>query len=357
MKISRLLLIAFLPLATTAKAELKLEKHQQKISGAPVEIFVVQDDGVGAPVEWVAAPLPTAYPAPGQALPELAARGELSAAVNANFYREDKPGAQEPIGLTVHEGQMLSLPTGLYPSVGVIDGHFEWDKVKLEARVEIEAGGKTYKEKLCRLNARASRGCVSLWLNRIPQNLKDAVFVKAPGQGLPLGRKTLALQADAEGAWALQWAGRPWGQATPSKVSVETKLRGERLGSKWETVAEAVSGSHILTAKKTFPSLARSWAMARQPRTLIGETEERKPFLAVFDGRRETSRGVSIHDAWNFLKKHVKASWALNLDGGGSTTLLHEGHLANKPSDGYPRPVAIGWGARARAIRPAPKTD
>lgn len=342
-------LVAVLLASPLASAGLKLEKFQEKLDGAPVEVFVVTDDGQGAPVEWLAAPTSQSYPAAGEALPELAAHQKLTTAVNANFYREDKPGAQEPIGLVVHDGKVLSTPNSYYTSVGVIEGKLEWDNVKFDARVELEVGGKTVRERLCRFNGRATRGCAALWLNKAPANLKDAVFIAAEGAGPALGRKTYSLQADDSNAWVLQWPSKL--KAPPTKVSIETKLKGARLGNKWEVVREAVSGSHILTAKKTYPSLARSWAMARQPRAMIGATAEGKPFVAVFDGRRETSRGISIRGAWRFLMKKLGATWALNLDGGGSSTLIFEGRLVNKPSDGYPRPIAVGWGARPQAIK------
>ena len=343
-------LIAQLVLLSTAHAELKLQTFQEKIDGAPVQVHIVTDDGEGTKVEWLAAPLEKSYPSPGQSLPELASRLALNVAVNANFYREDKPGEQDPIGLTLHEGRVLSAPNSYYPSVGVINDRLEWDNVRLQAEAEVIANGKTHKEKICRFNSRATSGCASLWLGKIPAGLKNAVFITADGNGPALGRKTYPLQSDAAGAWALQLSkGSIATGATTATITM--KLRGERLGDKWEMAREAVSGSHMLSTKKTFPSLARSWAMVRQPRTLTGVDGDGHPFVAVFDGRRDSSRGVSIRVAWDFLKKKIKAQWALNLDGGGSTTLLHEGHLVNKPSDGYPRALSVGWGARTKAIK------
>lgn len=349
-------IIAQLALVSTAQAELKLQTFQEKLDGAPVQIYIVSDDGNGAGVEWVSAPLEKSYPAAGQALPELSSRLGLGVAVNANFYREDKPGEQDPIGLTIHEGRVLSTPNSYYPSVGVINGKLEWDNVRLQGEVEVVANGKTHREKICRFNGRATSGCASLWLGKIPAGLKNTVFITADGSGPAIGRKSYPLQSDASHAWALQWPNGAIASGATT-VAITLKLRGERLGDKWEMANEAVSGSHMLSTKKTFPSLARSWAMARQPRTLTGVDGDGHPFVAVFDGRRDTSRGVSIRGAWEFLKKRIKAQWALNLDGGGSTTLLHDGRLVNKPTDGYPRAIAIGWGARTRAITTEPEAS
>ena len=123
------------------------------------------------------------------------------------------------------------------------------------------------------------------------------------------------------------------------------ELRGERLGTAWDGVTEAVSGSHVLTGFATVPAVTRPWAKSRQPRTLLGVDEQGRAFVAVVDGRREGSRGASIKDSFELARKVTGARWALNLDGGGSSTLLFRGRLANRPSDGLPRAVAVGFGA------------
>jgi hypothetical protein len=79
----------------------------------------------------------------------------------------------------------------------------------------------------------------------------------------------------------------------------------------------------------TFPRFSE----ARHPRSGIGFNEDStKVFLLVVDGRQEKSRGVSLNEFAEIMLKEGVYS-GLNLDGGGSTTLLLDGKVLNNPSD------------------------
>ena len=73
----------------------------------------------------------------------------------------------------------------------------------------------------------------------------------------------------------------------------------------------------------------------RHPRTLIGLTEDGTLLLLVVDGRRRgISVGATMHECATVLREHG-ADTAINLDGGGSTTLIiadPEPSVVNRPS-------------------------
>ncbi|MBC7239143.1 MAG: phosphodiester glycosidase family protein, partial [Chloroflexi bacterium] len=76
------------------------------------------------------------------------------------------------------------------------------------------------------------------------------------------------------------------------------------------------------------------------PRTIIGETQDGKLLLMVVDGRNPIrGEGLTIEELKTILKK-LKLKNALNLDGGGSTTLYLKGKLYNMPSDGKEREIS-----------------
>ena len=83
------------------------------------------------------------------------------------------------------------------------------------------------------------------------------------------------------------------------------------------------------------------------PRTAIGIDRSAKTLLLLaVDGRQKFSRGNTMVELANKMVD-FGADEALNLDGGGSTTMLargRKGHLrvVNSPSDGVLRPVANG---------------
>jgi hypothetical protein len=78
----------------------------------------------------------------------------------------------------------------------------------------------------------------------------------------------------------------------------------------------------------------------RHPRTLIGVDARGFIWLAAIDGRQpEHSVGMAFSDLERLCDR-LELTDALNLDGGGSTTMVVSGRIVNKPSDAAgPRPV------------------
>jgi hypothetical protein len=74
-------------------------------------------------------------------------------------------------------------------------------------------------------------------------------------------------------------------------------------------------------------------AEARHPRTAIGVSKDRRTvWLYIVDGRSTTSVGMTTTEVADALR--ALGAWdALNFDGGGSTTLVIDGQVINKPSD------------------------
>jgi hypothetical protein len=79
----------------------------------------------------------------------------------------------------------------------------------------------------------------------------------------------------------------------------------------------------------------------RHPRTFVAfDRDTTKLFLCTVDGRQETSDGMNFAQMADFLLS--QGVWnAVNLDGGGSTTMVINGKVVNSPSDrSGERPVA-----------------
>jgi hypothetical protein len=79
----------------------------------------------------------------------------------------------------------------------------------------------------------------------------------------------------------------------------------------------------------------------RHPRTIIGVDRQGFIWLVAIDGRQiERSLGMSFPDLQRLCDR-LELTDALNLDGGGSTTMVVKGTVVNKPSDATgPRPVS-----------------
>ena len=77
----------------------------------------------------------------------------------------------------------------------------------------------------------------------------------------------------------------------------------------------------------------------RHPRTAVALTENGHFLMIAVDGRKKgISEGMSARELTRFLERHFHPQYALNMDGGGSTTLCVEGegdpvtHVVNYPT-------------------------
>ena len=132
--------------------------------------------------------------------------------------------------------------------------------------------------------------------------------------------------------------------------------RGDRvaiaqtLGSRLADEARLVVGGGPLLVEKGIvnvrsqeESMASDIAYGRAPRTGVGVKADGTVLLMVVDGRSQYSAGMSLKEFATYLKRFGAVS-AVNLDGGGSSEMVLDGKIMNRPSDGLERPVSIGLG-------------
>ena len=80
------------------------------------------------------------------------------------------------------------------------------------------------------------------------------------------------------------------------------------------------------------PSFYYGWAAKRNPRTIAGVDPLGRTILATVDGRSLLSLGLSIAES-AAVARALGMTEAVNLDGGGSTTMVVDGQIVNSPSD------------------------
>lgn len=109
----------------------------------------------------------------------------------------------------------------------------------------------------------------------------------------------------------------------------------------------AVGGLHVLVRDGEVQNVDD---VAVHPRTAVGFSEDgRRMFMVTVDGRQGTVAGLTLRDLARLMKS-LGAHDALNLDGGGSSTLVARlpgdtgVTVHNSPSDGGERPVPNGLG-------------
>ncbi|WP_200761549.1 phosphodiester glycosidase family protein [Poriferisphaera corsica] len=114
----------------------------------------------------------------------------------------------------------------------------------------------------------------------------------------------------------------------------------------------AFAGSDIIVQNGQLTGNGQlSHATSRHPRTAVGYNAVlNKLILMTVDGRRSDSIGVTNNELGKLMKA-FDATWAINLDGGGSTQMtMNNGtaHYVNTPSDTY-RAVGANFGVHAVA--------
>lgn len=138
-------------------------------------------------------------------------------------------------------------------------------------------------------------------------------------------------------------------QALHSLAVGDTVTVTQSLGERWDKAWQVVEagprllkdGSVYLTGQREqFPA---DITVGRAPRTAIGTTKNGHLLMVVVDGRQKHSIGFSLTELALFMQE-LGAVDAINLDGGGSSEMVVQGDVVNKPSDGRERSIGAGLG-------------
>ncbi len=94
-----------------------------------------------------------------------------------------------------------------------------------------------------------------------------------------------------------------------------------------------LNGKNLPEESDTLNGLKKSFTVTQHPRTGIGFSKD-STYLYFFtvDGRQESSSGMSLKEFAALMISHGVYQ-GLNLDGGGSTTMVIHGKVVNHPSD------------------------
>ena len=165
-----------------------------------------------------------------------------------------------------------------------------------------------------------AEGCFAVFSPATNLRLPDP-FGCGPLAGIPLPPGTYAIVGHGAAAeWLQSQSGNPLGLA-----------HSFPLGN----LDFMVGGSHVLVRAE------RSRRSAGQAPPTHGDRRRRRrlPLRHRVDGRSEKSLGMTLPELQAYASQMGMTN-AINLDGGGSSTLVLRGTLMNVPADGRERPVA-----------------
>ena len=112
-------------------------------------------------------------------------------------------------------------------------------------------------------------------------------------------------------------------------------LKGDVL-SRWEQDIEAedvvTTGPVLLVGGAPEPVAGDKFNTNRHPRTAVGRRADGTVLLVTADGRNKLAAGLSMEELQQVMAA-LGCTDAINLDGGGSTTMVVRGAIVNHPSD------------------------
>ena len=305
-----------------------------------------------------------------ETVPDMALRSGAVAAINAGFFLP----TGEPAGLLKIDGELVSEIAPHRGAVALVPGRFAhkprliFDQVS--ASVEIEVGSKKRRRSVPvdAVDTVRTPGALVLftprfWINTMTPCDGGTEFV-VEGYPLVIAERrdsgcTSAIPRDGmvlaagPGLPADRLGGIKVGERARARAVYRT-LNGTKPAD-WEAAPDIVGGVGLLATagrlvKDWGPEKARDgFATERHPRTVIGTAGDGRVWLITVDGRNKSlSLGMSFAEL-QALVTRVGLVDALNLDGGGSTTMVVKGAVVNHPSDPTgPRRVSDSIIVRAR---------
>ncbi len=110
----------------------------------------------------------------------------------------------------------------------------------------------------------------------------------------------------------------------------------------WEKTYTAIGASFLFLENGEIRGFEDLGALLRSPRTAVA-FNDRYIYFVVIDGRdRFQSVGMSVVELATFAKNTLGATWGSALDGGGSSTMVVNGQVVNKPNIEYQSPGSAG---------------
>ncbi|MBI5707566.1 MAG: phosphodiester glycosidase family protein [Armatimonadetes bacterium] len=273
--------------------------------------------------------------------------------LNGDFF----PFTGDPLGLMIRSGEVTSLPDPRRSAFGWNGRTMVFGPAVLEATATPEGGSplaidglnqESGINMLC-LNteaagfAKSKHPCAMALLQVLDGGFSANGRVRTRVAGLT-SEGNIAV---APNSAVLVGTGSHKAEVEALSVGSVVEISMKMGESGWAEVENAVGGGPTLLKKGQIISdwaaqgFAESFALKRHPRTAVGRTDEGDVWFVAIDGRQAMSDGATLQETALILKR-LGCVDAINLDGGGSTTINLFNLTLNRPSDGTERPVANG---------------
>ncbi|ARU40339.1 hypothetical protein CCB80_03970 [Armatimonadetes bacterium Uphvl-Ar1] len=287
-------------------------------------------------------------------LSKIIEQTKASGGINADFFQwGDDPGG-DPSGAMIHLGKLLSRPTkgGRADAIG-------WDSNSLLSLLDLDweasATIGTQIIPIDDINARSDDSEVILHTNDAAHfyatTPQTAIYLQAPEAQLTTNREfrltiksIKSTQSKAQipnGEWVLTMPTARFENLTKPQIGDLVSIKVNIAGLDPNKMTNVIGGGPDLVVNgnpQSFPT-TDSFAETKHPRSAIGSTTDGKIWLVVVDGRQPQSVGIKLNDLATKLRDWG-CTQAMNLDGGGSSSINFFQTVLNKPSAGSERAIA-----------------
>jgi len=279
----------------------------------------------------------------------LATRYGALAAINSGYFRTTGTYRGDSVGTQVLNGQILSESNNGRAAVGLVEGSRAQQIVfgHVVFTGELIAGAKA-KHVINGLNRPRADDELIIFTPEFhrttltnPDGLEVIVRRGRVTEIRELqGSSTIPTDGfviSASGS-AREWVRQNSGKRTSVRLSLKMSPLETDQKDEWQKATSIIGGGPQLikdsrveitnAAEKILPAFVSDL----HPRTAIAKLKSGELLLVTVDGRQTASIGMSLTMLADLLIE-FGATDAINLDGGGSTTMVIRNRLVNKPSD------------------------
>jgi exopolysaccharide biosynthesis protein len=302
------------------------------LSRANLKIVRALDEGVGM-----------------ETVSSLAARHRAAAATNGGYFRTTGTYRGESIGLLLLDGKLISEPYNDRAELGLINrgngtevifGHLKFSAAISAGSVKHDVQG------LNRPLAANELVVFTPEFHRTTLTNPDGIEIVVRASRVSALRDFKGSTEIPPDGYVISGVGsaREWLRRNlrkGSKVAFSWSLNSMELGDHkdWRHASSLLgAGPQLIKARKIAitdkeEKMAPAFATDLHPRTAVAMLESGKLLLLTVDGRQPgVSAGMSLNMLAELLLE-LGAVEAINLDGGGSTTMVVRDKIVNRPSD------------------------
>jgi exopolysaccharide biosynthesis protein len=305
----------------------------------------------------------------------LAISRNAVAAINASFFNPTGGGKGYPDGPIVESGKIISAYSE-YNRYGDVMASFSINKLN-------QVLYDYWKTDITLVTPKGKSIAVTQYNKPSRQEYKDFTIIDSRWNRLSIGKTEawpdIVEMVVVDGKVAEIRQGQPAVAIPESGYVVVTRQAGGKIlmdnfkeedpveinittNPDWNSLKMSVTGASILVKDGKIPekfSFDLPYISQKNPRTAVGSSKDGKQLILVtVDGRQNSSIGMTQREI-ALLMQQLGAYNALNLDGGGSTTMVartpgtNNIEVVNSPSDGGLRGISTALGVFSVAP-PAP---